>query len=733
MSDSRQSVPPPAGIIDVMAPTSTPVWQDTERCYRAVTARDQRFDGQFIMAVRTTGIYCRPSCPALTPKAQNVRFFPTSAAAQAGGYRACRRCLPDAVPGSPDWNVRADLAARAMRLISDGLVEREGVPGLARRLGYSERQLGRVLTTELGAGPLALARAHRAHSARLLIEMSQLSLTDVAFAAGFSSVRQFNETIREVFATTPSQLRAASLRRGRHDEPSSATRLCLRLPFRAPFDAQSVLRYHASRALPGIEATEGGTTLTGYGRTLRLPHGPGSVWVHPQPDHVRCDLALTDLRDLGSAVARVRRLLDLDADPEAVARTLAADKALAPLISASPGVRVPGAVDGPEVLLRTLLGNAAADVATLGEPISPATPATEPAGSPAPAATPLTGPPPAPNRADDPASATSPARDSVPAAGPARRPTPTASPAGDPSSTAGPPGLPTPTAHPASDPTPATGPAGEPVLATGSARGPIPPGTTTRGPAPTTQLTGAPTPAARPAPVGGPAPADAPASNPAPTTSLESDPVPAAGPAGDPTPATGSARGPIPPGTLTSRPTPTTQLTGAPTPAAETARGPVPPDATVSKPAPVAGAPTGRFPVRRRAASADREPSRSDGSPMDALTRLFPTPATVAEADVDPLVRRVAAALAEGTLDPHVGRDPDELRDELLTGGVSPAAADYVVMRLLGAPDVLLSADPAVRQGAGTLGIDLATSARGWQPWSSYAGMYLRTLASHTV
>ncbi|HKN55217.1 MAG TPA: Ada metal-binding domain-containing protein, partial [Amycolatopsis sp.] len=135
--------------------TLTALWRDTERCYRAVAARDSRFDGQFIMAVRTTGIYCRPSCPASTPKAQNVRFFPTSAAAQSNGFRACRRCLPDAVPGSPDWNVRADLAARAMRLISDGAVEREGVPGLARRLGYSERQLGRVLTAELGAGPLA--------------------------------------------------------------------------------------------------------------------------------------------------------------------------------------------------------------------------------------------------------------------------------------------------------------------------------------------------------------------------------------------------------------------------------------------------------------------------------------------------------------------------------------------------------------------------------------------------
>ncbi|MGW5720583.1 bifunctional transcriptional activator/DNA repair enzyme AdaA [Amycolatopsis sp. NPDC003865] len=324
------------------------LWRDAERCYRVVTARDSRFDGQFIMAVRTTGIYCRPSCPASTPKERNVRFFPTSAAAQANGFRACRRCLPDAVPGSPDWNVRADLAARAMRLISDGTVEREGVPGLARRLGYSERQLGRVLTAELGAGPLALARAHRAHSARLLIEMSGLPLTDVAFAAGFSSVRQFNETIREVFATTPSQLRAFAASRRRHDV--SGTRLSLRLPLRPPFDALGLLRFFAAHAVPGVEEV----TSESYARTLRLAHGTGVVRLTPSSDHVRCELLLTDLRDLGSAVSRVRRVLDLDADPAAVTRVLGADPVLAPVVAAVPGIRVPGAVDGEELLLRAL-------------------------------------------------------------------------------------------------------------------------------------------------------------------------------------------------------------------------------------------------------------------------------------------------------------------------------------------------------------------------------------------
>ncbi|TVT50658.1 DNA-3-methyladenine glycosylase 2 family protein [Amycolatopsis rhizosphaerae] len=362
-------------------PVRPALWRDAERCYRAVASRDARFDGQFIVAVKTTGIYCRPSCPAVTPKASNVRFYPTSAAAQAGGFRACRRCLPDAVPGSPEWNLRADLTARAMRLISDGIVEREGVPGLARRLGYSERQLGRVLTSELGAGPLALARAHRAHSARLLIELSELPLADVAFASGFSSIRQFNDTIREVFARTPSQLRAsAATARAKAETaadsgPATGTRLSLRLPYRPPFDADGIFGFLAARAVPGAEWAEDGR----YGRTLRLPHGPATIELTPLAGYVRCELRLADVRDLGSAVTRTRRLLDLDADPEAVRRVLGADPALGPLVAATPGVRVPGAVDGPELLVRAMLGQqisvAAARtaaghlVAALGEPL----------------------------------------------------------------------------------------------------------------------------------------------------------------------------------------------------------------------------------------------------------------------------------------------------------------------------------------------------------------------------
>jgi AraC family transcriptional regulator of adaptative response / DNA-3-methyladenine glycosylase II len=326
---------------------------DQERCYRAVASRDARFDGHFITAVRTTGIYCRPSCPATTPKRANVEFLPTAGAAQQRGYRACRRCLPDAVPGSPDWNVRADLAARAMRLIVDGVVEREGVTGLAAALGYSQRQLGRVLTAELGAGPLALARAHRAHTARLLIETTPLGMADVAFAAGFASVRQFNDTVREVYGVPPTTLRSEAGRR-RGSVPAVAGTLVLRLPYRPPFDVAGLLGFFGARALDGVEQLG----ADGYRRTLRLPHGVATVALLLAADatHVTATLRLADPRDLGPAVARLRRLLDLDADPVAVDELLSADPALAPRVAAVPGIRLPGTVDGAETVLRAVLG-----------------------------------------------------------------------------------------------------------------------------------------------------------------------------------------------------------------------------------------------------------------------------------------------------------------------------------------------------------------------------------------
>ena len=195
--------------------------EDRERCIRAVQGKDARFDGWFFTAVVTTGIYCRPSCPVVPPKPEHMRFFPSAEAAQQAGFRACKRCRPDASPGSPQWNERADLVARAMRLIADGVIDRDGVPGLAARLGYSVRQVERQLLAELGAGPLALARAQRAQTARLLIETSALPMGDVAFAAGFASIRTFNGTVREVFALSPTELR----RRARRGHAPAAHRL----------------------------------------------------------------------------------------------------------------------------------------------------------------------------------------------------------------------------------------------------------------------------------------------------------------------------------------------------------------------------------------------------------------------------------------------------------------------------------------------------------------------------
>src|SRR4051794_35978909 len=212
-----------------MTTPTAPMHLDLESCYRAVKSRDRRFDGVFYTAVRTTGIYCRPSCPARTPAFHNVTFHPSAASAQAAGYRACKRCLPDATPGSPDWDVAATAAGRAMRLIADGVVDREGVQGLADRVGYTSRHLARILTTELGAGPLALARARRVQTARILIETTDLTYTDVAFPAGFSSVRQFNQTVREVYASSPTDLRGR--RGGRPATGAVALRLAVRTPY----------------------------------------------------------------------------------------------------------------------------------------------------------------------------------------------------------------------------------------------------------------------------------------------------------------------------------------------------------------------------------------------------------------------------------------------------------------------------------------------------------------------
>lgn len=324
---------------------------DFDRCYRAVQSKDARFDGWFVTAVLTTGIYCRPSCPVRPPLAQNLRFYPTAAAAQKAGFRACKRCRPDASPGSPEWNVRGDVVARAMRLIADGAVDRCGVTGLAAQLGYTTRQLERLLQAEVGANPLALARAQRTQTARVLIETTDLPFSDVAFAAGFSSIRQFNDTVRSVCALTPTALRRRA-RAGSRDEAVGPDALSLRLPVRAPFAYEGVFGHLAAGAVPGVEEVRDGA----YRRTLRLPSGSGVVALTPHPDHVRCRLVVDDFRDLAAAIARCRRLLDLDADPAAIIDALGTDPHLGPLVAKAPGQRIPRTVDEQELAVRVVLG-----------------------------------------------------------------------------------------------------------------------------------------------------------------------------------------------------------------------------------------------------------------------------------------------------------------------------------------------------------------------------------------
>lgn len=330
---------------------------DFDSCYRAVSSRDARFDGQFFVAVHTTGIYCRPSCPARTSLRQNLHFVLTAATAQQQGFRACRRCAPDAVPGSPQWNTGADLSARAMRLIADGALQRGGVDELAARLGYTPRHLTRVLTAELGAGPLALARAHRAGTARVLIQRTAMPMADIAFAAGFRSVRQFNDTVRDVFGLSPSGLRAlgapAAVAR-----PISIGEVSLRLAHRQPLHLPWLRWYLGAHLVAGVEALPRGTEPHAwhFSRTVDLPHGPALITVEPAPTHVNARIEHLDMRDLGVAVNRVRRLLDLDADPLSTDEALCGDPTLAQLVRAAPGLRVPGTMDPAETLIRTMIG-----------------------------------------------------------------------------------------------------------------------------------------------------------------------------------------------------------------------------------------------------------------------------------------------------------------------------------------------------------------------------------------
>jgi AraC family transcriptional regulator of adaptative response / DNA-3-methyladenine glycosylase II len=333
---------------------------DFDTCYRAVVARDPRFDGRFFTGVTSTGIYCRPVCPARTPAQANMRFFAHAGAAEAAGFRACRRCRPETSPGSPEWNVRADLAARAVRLIADGYVDAHGISGLAARLAVTQRHLHRLLAAELGTGPLALARTARLQTARRLLAETTMPITEVAFASGFSSVRQFNASVLESSGRTPSELRAQARRSGpgsmgaRDTAGAPGTWLTLRLACREPFDAAAWLGFLAARAIPGVEQV----TADRYTRAVRTATGPGIIELIPRPGqgHVLLRARLSRLGAIAPVVGRARRLLDADADPAAIGAALAADELIAPLVRARPGLRVPGAYGGFELAVRAVVG-----------------------------------------------------------------------------------------------------------------------------------------------------------------------------------------------------------------------------------------------------------------------------------------------------------------------------------------------------------------------------------------
>lgn len=323
---------------------------DDDQRYLALKSRDARFDGRFIVGVRTTGIYCRPSCPTpVQPLRRNVDFFATAAAAQRAGLRACKRCRPDASPGSPEWNLRDDLIGRAMRLIARGHLDRHSVGHLAAELGVTERHLRRLMIESVGAPPIAIARAQRAQTARVLIETTDLTFTEIAFAAGFSSLRQFNDTIRSVFANTPTELRAKV---GSVTNAAASGPLSLRLPFRQPLAAEYLCRWWQARSVPGVARVHNLTIEAAFSLGTGVAHAELTF----EQSWVDCRLELSDIADLAAVVAACRAMLDLDADPAHIDESLRSLSGMRPLITARPGLRSPGSVDGFATLVFAILG-----------------------------------------------------------------------------------------------------------------------------------------------------------------------------------------------------------------------------------------------------------------------------------------------------------------------------------------------------------------------------------------
>lgn len=346
---------------------------DRDTCYRALQGRDARFDGRFFVAVRTTGIYCRPICPARTPKLENVEFHASAASAQEAGFRPCLRCRPECAPDLAGWRATSRTVSRALALIADGALDSGDVEALAARLGIGERQLRRLFDKHLGASPIAVAQTRRVLLAKQLLHETRMKMVDVAFAAGFGSLRRFNETFRGLYGRPPS-----ALRRDASATSAAATGITLTLSYAAPYDWPAMLAFFAARAIPGVECVEGDH----YRRTIDVNGCHGSIDVAPlaRRNALAATIRMADLRALPAIIGRIRHVFDLGSDVAAINAQLAADPSLAALIAARPGLRVPGAWDPFELAVRAVLGQqitvvaarrlAAQLVAAHGEPFA---------------------------------------------------------------------------------------------------------------------------------------------------------------------------------------------------------------------------------------------------------------------------------------------------------------------------------------------------------------------------
>jgi AraC family transcriptional regulator of adaptative response / DNA-3-methyladenine glycosylase II len=323
---------------------------DHDACYRAIAVRDARFDGRFFTGVKTTGIYCRPICPARTPRSENVVFYPTTAAAQEAGFRPCLRCRPETAPDLGAWRGASNTVSRALSLIEMGALDDASVDTLASRVGVGERQLRRLFHQHLGASPIAVAQTRRVLLAKQLIHETHLPMTEIAIAAGFGSLRRFNETFLALFLSPPTALRRAV---GADVSAGVQGEVSLLLRYRPPYDWPAMLRFLSVRAIPGVESVEDGV----YRRTIGLDGLQGTVAVRPtDADALRATVCFPKVSTLPKIIGRLRRVFDLAADPDAIAVQLAKDPALEPLVAARPGLRVPGAWDGFELAVRAVLG-----------------------------------------------------------------------------------------------------------------------------------------------------------------------------------------------------------------------------------------------------------------------------------------------------------------------------------------------------------------------------------------